>query len=186
MLAAQLGITEAFGELARRYYKPLTALVGSILSRDNSVEDIVQDTLLISFRALPQLRKPNRFSPWLHSIARNQAFRYGARKKRVQLLPPEEFEKPILRFGYESSQDQQLELEKAETEKSLKVITAGLPYEFRLPVELRFWIGMPLKDIASYLSVPLSTVKWRLYRGLSLMQKILLSQDTKKGVSDGE
>lgn len=69
----QVGEREAFAELARRYLRPIHAVVGSYLSEPADVEDAAQETFL---RALGGIRgfDPGRpFAPWLYQIARNVA-----------------------------------------------------------------------------------------------------------------
>ena len=69
----QVGEWEAFGELARRYLRPVHVVAASFLAEPADVEDAAQDTFL---RALDRIRSydPARpFAPWLYQIARNVA-----------------------------------------------------------------------------------------------------------------
>ena len=45
-----------------------------------------------------------------------------------------------------------------------------LPAAFREALVLRFQEGMPLEEIANVTGAPLSTVKSRIYRGLSALE----------------
>jgi DNA-directed RNA polymerase specialized sigma24 family protein len=38
-----------------------------------------------------------------------------------------------------------------------------LTADFRIALELRYWNGLAMSDMAEFLSIPVSTVKWRLY-----------------------
>ena len=46
-----------------------------------------------------------------------------------------------------------------------------LPNDYALPLKLRFLDEMPLKRIAAFMGVPLSTVKWRLHHGKKLLRE---------------
>ena len=46
----------------------------------------------------------------------------------------------------------------------------SLPSDYALPLRLRFLDDMPLKRIAAFMGVPLSTVKWRIHHGKKLLR----------------
>jgi RNA polymerase sigma factor (sigma-70 family) len=48
-----------------------------------------------------------------------------------------------------------------------------LPREQRETLLLRFWLDMPLQEVARVTGVPLSTAKSRLYRGLEALEPLL-------------
>jgi RNA polymerase sigma-70 factor (ECF subfamily) len=69
----QGGDRGAFELLARRYYRPILAIVASYLREPADVEDTVQEAFL---RALDRIQTfdPGRpFAPWLYQVARNVA-----------------------------------------------------------------------------------------------------------------
>ena len=69
----QAGEPQAFEELARRYLRPVYAVVGSFLREPADIEDAAQETFL---RALDHIRAfdtSRPFAPWLYTIARNTA-----------------------------------------------------------------------------------------------------------------
>ena len=47
---------------------------------------------------------------------------------------------------------------------------AELPPDYAMPLRLRFLDEMPLKRIAAFMGLPLSTVKWRIYQGKKLLR----------------
>jgi len=49
----------------------------------------------------------------------------------------------------------------------------SLAGEYRLILKLRFYDEMPLKRIAGFLDLPLTTVKWRLHRAKQLLREQL-------------
>jgi len=52
-----------------------------------------------------------------------------------------------------------------------------LPEHQRQAVVLRFWLDMPLDEIALTLDVPLSTAKTRLYQGIKAMGNKLREEE---------
>lgn len=71
---AARGQEPAQRELYRRFKPAVSRLAGSFMSLDrDEVEDVVQETFIRAFQALPHLRDRASFQPWLFSIARNRA-----------------------------------------------------------------------------------------------------------------
>jgi RNA polymerase sigma-70 factor (ECF subfamily) len=46
----------------------------------------------------------------------------------------------------------------------------SIPPEYAMPLRLHFLDDMPLKRIAAFMGVPLSTVKWRMHHGKKLLR----------------
>jgi RNA polymerase sigma-70 factor, ECF subfamily len=71
---AARGEEPAQRELYRRFKPAVARLAGSFMSLDrDEVEDVVQETFIRAFQALPRLRDRASFQAWLFSIARNRA-----------------------------------------------------------------------------------------------------------------
>ncbi len=64
-------------ELYRRYRPALSRLAASFSELDaDEADDVVQESFVRAFRALASLKDPDRFAPWLFTIARNRARSY--------------------------------------------------------------------------------------------------------------
>jgi RNA polymerase sigma-70 factor (ECF subfamily) len=169
VVAAILGDLRSFDVLVLRYraavYRVAQAIAGTELA-----EDVVQEALLLAFKALPSIEEPDRFASWLYAITRHAALRASQHTRREQdrrveldealleysealappLAPPDAFETAWVRAAVES-----------------------LAEDHRLILKLRFYDEMPLKRIADFLDLPLSTVKWRLHRAKQLLREQL-------------
>jgi RNA polymerase sigma-70 factor (ECF subfamily) len=164
VVAAILGNLEAFEELVLRYRPAVVRLARTILGSDYA-EDVAQDSLLLAFKALPSIEEPGKFAAWLSAITRHRALRVSKSEtaqmsKRVALDEAliekiEALTKPLTDSG-----------------KNEELIEAldSLPADYALPLRLRFLDEMPLQRIAAFMSVPLSTVKWRLHHGKKLLK----------------
>ncbi|QXD15925.1 RNA polymerase sigma factor [Rhodocaloribacter litoris] len=168
VVAAILGDLDAFNELVLRYRAAVVRLAESIVGAGDA-EDVAQDALLLAFRALPSIEEPERFAAWLMAITRNHALRFDRTKRRrehrrvdldaVLLEHVAALATPPDRTG--------------ETNEVVMCALCHLPEAYALPLRLHFLDGMPLRRIAAFLDVPLSTVKWRLYRGKRLMRDVI-------------
>src|SRR5687768_2523695 len=182
VLGAILGNLEAFEQLVLRYRPAVVRLARTIVGNDDA-EDVAQDALLLAFKALPTLEEPTRFAAWLSAITRHRAFRYSKREQaqlskrvamdEVLLEKIEALSQPFVDLGADGNDDDFYGLE-SESDRG-KVLSAldKLPNEYALPLRLRFQDEMPLKRIAAFMGVPLTTVKWRLHQGKKLLREKL-------------
>jgi len=165
VMAAILGDLEAFEELVLRYRAAVVRLARTIVG-NNYAEDVAQDALLLAFKALPTIEEPQKFAAWLSAITRNRALRFNKREsaqlsKRVGMdeLLLEKID-ALARPLIESSDNQEV----------LQTLDS-LPKDYSLPLRLQYLDEMPIKRIAAFLGLPVSTVKWRLHQGKKLMRE---------------
>jgi RNA polymerase sigma-70 factor (ECF subfamily) len=169
VMAAVFGDLRAFDELVVRYraaaYRVARSVTGTELA-----EDAVQEALLLAFKALPSLDEPASFAAWLNAITRHAALRLSQNSRRESARRVE-LDEAILQ--YSAALSQPFTLPESLEHDDLRVAIEALPEEYRLILQLRFFDEMPLKRIASFLDVPLSTVKWRLHRAKQLLRNQL-------------
>ena len=158
---AVVGVTDAFGELARRYRPAIVALAERYVGRNSAAEDIAQDSLLLAYRSLESLRNASRFAAWLHAITRRRATRTLRGEKRV--TPHGDME-PML-VDHSVARPVGAEVVRAEGYRALMKAMDSLPDELQTPLRLHYWSEMPQQRIAAFLDIPLTTVKWRLRVG---------------------
>ena len=175
VLGAILGNLEAFEQLVLRYRPAVVRLARSIVGTDDA-EDVAQDALLLAFKALPGIEEPRRFAAWLSAITRHRALRFarGEEKhvrKRVALDEAliEKIEALATPFANAGTDPAKPLADKARDEEMLTALDS-LPADYAMPLRLRFLDEMPLKRIAAFMGVPLSTVKWRIHHGKKLLR----------------
>ena len=85
------GDSEAYGRLVERYQGAVYATAFYYAGRYGAEEDIAQDAFFAAYRSLPRLQDPNRFGPWLKTIAcrtaANWLRRHGKRLRNETPLP---------------------------------------------------------------------------------------------------
>ena len=163
VVAAILGDLKAFDELVRRYRQPVLRLAKSIAGPTDA-DDIAQDVWLLAFKSLPGIDNPQKFAAWLMVITRHRALRHRkkasahrARQMPMDLYLLEQFS-AITMPATPSDEDERIN----------KALDA-LPVDYSMVMKMKFFDAVPLKKIASFLDVPLSTVKWRIYKGKALL-----------------
>lgn len=90
---AQLGDTEAFGELIEQHRCKARSWAGRITGDPHLADDVVQDALIRAFLHLGSLTDTSRFLPWFHRIVLNQA------NMRLRRGGPHRKERPFTSMG---------------------------------------------------------------------------------------
>ncbi|MFZ5434034.1 MAG: RNA polymerase sigma factor [Calditrichota bacterium] len=174
ILAFQNDDTSAFEEIVRRYRDPLFNFVVRLLGDAFFSEDIVQETFLRVYRNRHRYHQVAKFSTWIYTIASNLAKTELRRRKvrnffSISSKGEDEKDYDLL----DTSTDIEKEVDGIlKGEIILKEINA-LPYHFREAVLLRDVQDLSYEEISQILDVPLGTVKSRVNRGRSRLQKRL-------------
>jgi RNA polymerase sigma-70 factor (ECF subfamily) len=166
---AILGDLRSFDVLALRYRNAVLR-VAQVYGHTEFAEDIVQEALLIAFKALPTIDEPTKFAAWLYAITRHAALRMSQSESRKNQNRVDLDE--LLLTQSAALARPFVEAETFET-AWVRAAIAELGEDYRLILQLRFYDEMSLKRIASFLSLPLSTVKWRLHRAKQLLKEKL-------------
>jgi len=69
----QKGDKKAFGLLVEKYHRKLGRILTRMVRDQTEIEDIVQETFIKAYRALPNFRGDSAFYTWLYRIGINTA-----------------------------------------------------------------------------------------------------------------
>jgi RNA polymerase sigma-70 factor (ECF subfamily) len=174
VVAALIGDLAAFDEIVRRFRGAVTQVALQQLGGADRAraEDVAQETFLLAFKALPQLGDPTRFAPWLHAIARNRARRVGDQDRRAAPTEPTEMDRLLIASSPSLSQTAADEAASGLADRLIEALGALAP-EYRTPLRLFYFDEWPVARIAGFLSLPVTTVKWRLHQGRALLRSRL-------------
>lgn len=174
---SQQGDTESFNELIVRWERPIYALAYRVIGRDEDARDVVQEAFLRAYRSLPGFKGQAKFSSWLYRIALNLCRDWIRRQRRTPVVQlPEDMEPQDLaadRGPVESVEDL---VARKEMSDKVAVAMRLLPEEQRTAIILKEFHGMTFQEIADLQNCPLSTVKTRLYQGLSVIRRQLVDE----------
>ena len=171
---ARRGDVESYNVLVSRWEKKIYNYLLRLTRNREDALDLSQEAFFKAYRSLETLDDAGKFASWLYRIAHNQAmskFRGDTRRgeepgARIdQNAEPRTAEGVSLRNG---RRVYPLELELI-VERALDELSA----EQREAILLKVYHGFLFEEIAAILSVPVSTVKSRIYTGFELLRKSL-------------
>jgi len=172
---AQAGDLDCFNQLVSRWERPIYALAYRTLGREEEARDVVQEAFLRAFRGLRGFRGQAKFSSWLYRITLNLCRDWIRRERRAPVVQLPEGVDPIEVADERVAPAESVEDLVARKELSEAVAKAlvELPEDQRVAILLKEYHGLTFQEIADQLDCPLSTVKTRLYQGLSVLRRRL-------------
>jgi len=172
---ATAGDLESFNQLVSRWERPIYALAYRTLGREEEARDVVQEAFLRAFRGLKGFKGEAKFSSWLYRITLNLCRDWIRRERRAPVVQAPEGVDPVDMADAQASPAPSVEELVADREMSAAVTKAmaELPEEQRMAIMLKEYHGLTFQEIADQLNCPLSTVKTRLYQGLSVLRRRL-------------
>jgi RNA polymerase sigma-70 factor (ECF subfamily) len=151
------GDQEAGNALVDRHFSTVYRFFRSKV--DDDVEDLTQRTFLASLEGLERLRRDRDFRAYLLGIAR----RLLLRRFRDQAIRGR-YENPMMVSAAELGGSPSQEVAAADERRLLLLGLRRIPLDLQICLELHYWEGMAVADIAEVLAVPPGTVKSRLHR----------------------
>ena len=170
------GDLDSFNQLVLRWERPIYALAYRVIGREEDARDVAQETFLRAFRALGGFKGQAKFSSWLYRITLNLCRDWIRRERRTPIAqPPEGVD--LVELAGESTPTESLEdlVSRKELGRAVAKAMANLPDEQRTAIILKEYHGLTFQEIAELLDCPLSTVKTRLYQGLTVLRRQLES-----------
>jgi RNA polymerase sigma factor (sigma-70 family) len=170
------GDQKAFKGLVVRHQGSVFHIVFRIVRDKEVANDLVQETFMKAFSSLKSYRSEFRFSTWLYKIAANSSIDY-LRKKRIQALSldnplkTEDGEVTIEVADY--THHPEMEMERRERAVSIQEAINSLPDKYRRVIVARHQEEKSYEAIADELSLPVGTVKARIFRARELLKKRL-------------
>ncbi len=172
---AKAGDLDCFNQLVSRWERPIHALAYRTLGREEEARDVVQEAFLRAYRGLKGFKGEAKFSSWLYRITLNLCRDWSRRERRAPIVQVPEGTDPMDLADEHVQPTESVEDLVARREMSAAVAKAmaELPEEQRTAILLKEYHGLTFQEIAGMLDCPLSTVKTRLYQGLSVLRRRL-------------
>jgi RNA polymerase sigma-70 factor (ECF subfamily) len=164
------GDRDAFEQLYRRYARSVFGLALRRLGDRERAEDAVQETFTSVWRSAGSYREDRGpGGPWLFAVARNAIVdRLRGRRTEPVGDPPD-----VADPGRSPEEQAETGWLAWRVHRALE----ELPDAERAVLELAYWGGLSQSEVATFLNVPLGTVKTRTRTGLARLADLLEEDD---------
>lgn len=168
----QEGNKQSFRQLYQRHQQRVRSTLYQLCGT-SCLDDLVQEVFLRAWKGLPKLRETAHFSTWLYRISWNVAsdrrrqFAVETRnfaslqQSATNALPSQQESPTLMHLHYEDLVQRGLQ---------------QLSFEHRAVLVLHDLEDVPQKEIANILSIPVGTVKSRLFHARTSMRQFLQKQ----------
>jgi RNA polymerase sigma-70 factor (ECF subfamily) len=161
-------------------------------------EDLLADTVAKAWVSIESLSDHDRFRPWIFRILRNQFISdYRKRSVRPSAVSldheagPDEGEDLLSLLNQQSDEflvwwaDPERDLTNRLLGEEIEAALGRLPEAFRITIQLVTADGLSYDEAAELLGVPPGTVRSRMKRGRTLLQKALWEHARDAGIVSG-
>ena len=162
---AKSGDVPAFENLYRLYGDRIYNFARQVTGSADDAADVLQETFIRAWRALPKLRSESTFGVWLHKIALNLA--RDTMKKGLVLQDPIEMEIESHAPGPEQA------MVASDKSDAVRRAVDSLGEDHKLAVTMHYMEGMEVEAIAEVLGIPRGTVMSRLSRAREILRRKL-------------
>lgn len=171
LLEAWRGGDSGAGEtLLRRHFETLFGFFRGKVTDRGVAEDLVQRTLLATFRGRAGFRSDASFRTWLFTIARHELFA-DLRRNRRSLEVVAIGEVSIAELSGVGPNTVVGQVERA---RLLLDALRRIPLDLQIAIELTYWEGMSASDVATVLDIPMGTVKSRIRRAREALEQAMV------------
>ena len=180
VFASLAGRSLAYDELVRRYRGGVILVARQIIGSRELAEDVAQEAFLAALRGLSQLQDASRFAPWLYTITRNLARRAGRKQSRICTMDGAELDLLVSVYSPELVVNPLESLLNAEKDRAIRCFLDDLSPSLQLVLQLYYYEGWTVAQIATFTSLTQTTVKWRLHTGRKYLSRKLLQRQNEE------
>lgn len=170
---AQQGDAQIFSLLVRKYQRRLKHFLRRFTHDDQVTLDVVQETLLKAYKAMPQFRAGSQFYTWLCCIGMNTAKSmtavYGREPQMISEIVDENGEEIDVFEHLSDYQTPENLLLNRELIDAIDEAINQLPANLRQPIILSEVNGLTYEEIAQLMGCPVGTVRSRIARAREIL-----------------
>lgn len=158
-----------FGALVDQYTERLYWHIRSILLRHDWSDDVLQESFIKAWKALPMFRGESAFYTWLYRIATNEALSHLKKERRFQLQ-----DGPL---DFQLSADPYFDGDEAMT--LLMNALGELPEKQQTVFKLKYFQEMPFAEMSELLNTSIGALKASYHHANEKIKKQLNLKDLK-------
>lgn len=164
------GDSEKFSYFIREFQNEIFNLCFSIVKNRDDALDLTQEAFFLAYKNLKKFKGESSFSTWIYRIAYNLSINFV--KKKGQILTILDKDEDEMEFQIEDTKSSVWEeIEKEERIKIVNECLNKLKDFDRLIIELREINNLTYEELSKILSLPIGTIKSRLFRAREKLKK---------------
>jgi|TARA_B110000444_G_scaffold221478_1_gene222860 RNA polymerase sigma-70 factor (ECF subfamily) len=176
---AKAGDCRAFDLLVVKYQSRLISLAYKFSKDLHLAEDIVQDSLIKSFKSLHSFREDSSFYTWVYRITVNTSKNFLVSKKRKdELLASDMHEDGSLDLNSIETDNPESLLKASELKDILTSTLNQLGEDTKTALTLREFDGLSYEQISEIVNCPVGTVRSRIFRGREVLEEAIKKYKT--------
>ena len=176
---AKAGDCIAFDLLVVKYQSRLISLAYKFSKDLQLAEDIVQDSLIKSFKSLHSFREDSSFYTWVYRITVNTSKNFLVSKKRKdELLASDMHEDGSLDLNSIETDNPESLLKASELKDILTSSLNQLGEDTKTALTLREFDGLSYEQISEIVNCPVGTVRSRIFRGREVLGEAIKKYKT--------
>lgn len=164
----QQGDKQAFDLLVIKYQRKIQRMLSRMLRDQSEIDDVMQETFIKAYRAIPQFRGESAFYTWLYRIAINCARNWMTSNGRRPSAPSANQSSDGETFDeIDNLTDNNTPESALATQEIVETVNAAiqqLPEDLRSAIVLREIDGLSYEEIAQAMDCPIGTVRSRIFR----------------------
>ena len=165
VMRCQDGDEESLAALVNRWQPRLLRHAMRLTREHEAASEVVQEAWVAIVRSARRLDDPARFAPWVYRILTNKCADWTRQRQRQRASITPLAAEPAAKES--SAEDSQEDVE------VLREAIKQLPHEQRAILSLFYVDGLSVRDIAEAFSLPVGTVKSRLYYARSTLREMI-------------
>jgi RNA polymerase sigma factor (sigma-70 family) len=148
-------------QLYHDHHQSILHYLNRLVSDRETAEDLCHETFIKALRHWNDLEQAALARNWLYRIAKNTAYDYLRRRRRVASTP--------LTDEHEAASALETHFDDAEP---VWAALNHLPEQYRVALLLQLWAGYNLNDIAAALGCNVTTIKTRVHRARARFRQL--------------
>ncbi len=155
------------------YKADLYKIAKARLKNDDDVFDVIQETMIIAYKTLKNLKEPLCFKVWLIKILVSKSNDVYKKKNKRNVISLEEIEN--------FCENVSLDIDSIETKLDFNFICKHLKYEERIIIALFYMERFTDKEIGEILKLKENTIKTKRTRAIQEIKKMLEKGEKRYG-----
>jgi RNA polymerase sigma-70 factor (ECF subfamily) len=176
------GRKDEFSLILERYQRPIFNFIYRFFGNYEIAEELTQETFLRCYQFLKSYDPKRKFSTWLYTVAKNLCIDHLKKRKKAREISLDHSIAAVERTEAGRSQGANPQFNCIRSQEDARLLEAlgELTAPQRIVLVLFYFQGLSYQETAEALSVPVSTVKIRIFRA----KKALLARLGEKGAGE--